>query len=817
MSKKVAVIVAVIAVVVAAGGFAAAYSGGYFAPEEKGLTPVMDTVDSAQVYQEPENDNAPQDDDGGGTVIAEDAQPEQRQQPQQPANDTIFANNTIVINKPVYHNDTVVYQPVTIYLENYRTTINQHVKVDNDVVVIKDDVPAGKPAAADKSHNITVSAKRMQSDGWSAKFADDKVGMFVAIYDMEGKLVKTGFADENGLTAKGLENTLYFVYPADCADCNGSKDDIMFRQWEDESKDRPRLVPADSDVTASYRLVVAEKQQPQPEQPAETSPPAATTTAPPDETETAEAPEINLKAHNATHTYGWVQIDAPVVNKAEGHDKVSVRVYAPGGALYDSFDYSSRQGFFMDRKAGDGNYRIVAEYKYGQGTATAEILHAAKFAAPQYARLAATSDDNGAVRLFGLLTGGLAGEKVSIEIFDPDGQPVRSYEATFGTKPVFSLFIAGENASSVFMKTGNYIFAATHLPTGAKSEAVLFYDAGETETSATPVNVSNSSGRSERPQIAVEGGNVYAVWQEDGEIMFASSNDSGATFGEPANLSESEEGFATTPDIAVLDGNAYVVWADYNSDEQAAIAFRSSSDGGSTFGDIEVLGNYSGEGPHPQVVAAGNAVYVAWIFNASEEFTGDLMLAASSDGGATFNTTKIGENAANMAASGSGSGLHIAWQHYPSGDTTEEERVDMLASGSGLDLEVSEIDLQGMSIVAMSASEDGDIYVAGIADGDIIFAKGRSSSEGDFAAKSIARGDSPDMASSGNDIHVVWVDDGDVFLAASSDGGSTFGDPENISDNEPASHQPSIAVSEDIHVAWTDRGEGDPEILAAAL
>ena len=73
------------------------------------------------------------------------------------------------------------------------------------------------------------------------------------------------------------------------------------------------------------------------------------------------------------------------------------------------------------------------------------------------------------------------------------------------------------------------------------------------------------------------------------------------------------------------------------------------------------------------------------------------------------------------------------------------------------------------------------------------------------------------MASSGNDVYVVWVDDGDVFLATSTDGGSTFGDPENISDNEPASHQPSIAVAEDVHVAWTDRGEGDPEILAAAL
>ena len=219
---------AMVAVVAVFGGLVAYAS--MTRQQEEGPAPVLTTIDR-------------DDGDNESTTIAEDAQ----DQPQQD-NDSIFANNTvntIIINKPVYRNDTIIYQPVTINLENYRTTINQHIEQDDD--------------PADTSHSITIHAKRIKSEGWSGKFTDDKVGMFTAVYDIAGNLVKTGYADERGFTVKGLENKLYFVYPADCDDCNGSKNDILFKQWEDGSKDRPRLVPADSDVTASYRLVVPEK------------------------------------------------------------------------------------------------------------------------------------------------------------------------------------------------------------------------------------------------------------------------------------------------------------------------------------------------------------------------------------------------------------------------------------------------------------------------------------------------------------------------------------------------------------------------------
>jgi hypothetical protein len=60
--------------------------------------------------------------------------------------------------------------------------------------------------------------------------------------------------------------------------------------------------------------------------------------------------------------------------------------------------------------------------------------------------------------LCGLLRGSLAGKKVSVEILDPDGQPVKEYGIEFGTKPVFSFYIRSEEAPRIFNSTSNYTF-----------------------------------------------------------------------------------------------------------------------------------------------------------------------------------------------------------------------------------------------------------------------------------------------------------------------------------------------------------------------
>jgi hypothetical protein len=82
-------------------------------------------------------------------------------------------------------------------------------------------------------------------------------------------------------------------------------------------------------------------------------------------------------------------------------------------------------------------------------------------------------------------------------------------------------------------------------------------------------------------------------------------------------------------------------------------------------------------------------------------------------------------------------------------------------------------------------------------------------------------GDAPpasntDIASSsidGSDVYVVWEQEGEIMLAASHDGGETWGEIVNVSNTPGASTNPSVATSADgqfVHVTWQDTpGNGD--------
>ena len=111
---------------------------------DEGPAPALTTIDKGDGENE-------------STTIAEDAQEQPQQDNGTIANNTV---NTIIINKPVYRNNTIIYQPVTINLESYRTTINQHFELEEE----------GQPA--DKTYSITIHAKRIKSEGWSARFTE---------------------------------------------------------------------------------------------------------------------------------------------------------------------------------------------------------------------------------------------------------------------------------------------------------------------------------------------------------------------------------------------------------------------------------------------------------------------------------------------------------------------------------------------------------------------------------------------------------------------------------------------------------------------
>src|SRR5690348_4653848 len=102
---------------------------------------------------------------------------------------------------------------------------------------------------------------------------------------------------------------------------------------------------------------------------------------------------------------------------------------------------------------------------------------------------------------------------------------------------------------------------------------------------STVKNISNNTGNSLRPRIAVDStGNINVVWFDDTpghfDVFFSRSADGGATFSTPKNLSNDPAG-ASVPLIAVdSSGNINVVW---NGNGNSGIFFSRSSDGGATF------------------------------------------------------------------------------------------------------------------------------------------------------------------------------------------------------------------------------------------
>jgi len=79
-------------------------------------------------------------------------------------------------------------------------------------------------------------------------------------------------------------------------------------------------------------------------------------------------------------------------------------------------------------------------------------------------------------------------------------------------------------------------------------------------------------------------------------------------------------------------------------------------------------------------------------------------------------------------------------------------------------------------------------------------------------------GFNPAIAVSGNNVHVVWHDNSagnsDIVYTRSTDGGATFSQPINLSNNPGTSHHPAIAISGDnVYVVWHDETPGNFDIL----
>jgi hypothetical protein len=186
-------------------------------------------------------------------------------------------------------------------------------------------------------------------------------------------------------------------------------------------------------------------------------------------------------------------------------------------------------------------------------------------------------------------------------------------------------------------------------------------------TFSKSINLSNNTGFSEHPQIAVSKTGIFIVWADNTnsnntEIMFTKSEDNGTTFSKVINLSNNSKN-SNNQEISAYDENVYVVWQDIDptsssnnnnkknlTDKEISsnIIFRGSLDNGNTFYDTIELANNTKDS-YPKVNSYQNYVYVVWNSENGNSFKNDknngLFFIRSSDKGNSFeNSSRIVNN-----------------------------------------------------------------------------------------------------------------------------------------------------------------------------
>ena len=220
--------------------------------------------------------------------------------------------------------------------------------------------------------------------------------------------------------------------------------------------------------------------------------------------------------------------------------------------------------------------------------------------------------------------------------------------------------------------SGNNVYVVwtdTH-PTGSRLMYTRSTDGGL--NFEIPVNLDIGGEPRPSTSIAAFDNNVYIVWREiivnNDEIFYKRSIDGGASFGAPINISNDPTD-SITPDIAVSGGNVYIVWDDDNPGSQE-IFYRRSIDGGASFGGTVNISNSPEVGGFPSVAAVENNVYIVWedddpVGGIAER---DILFRRSLDGGANFESTvDISDNnqfstRADVAAIGDR--VYIVWRDF---------------------------------------------------------------------------------------------------------------------------------------------------------
>ena len=356
------------------------------------------------------------------------------------------------------------------------------------------------------------------------------------------------------------------------------------------------------------------------------------------------------------------------------------------------------------------------------------------------------------------------------------------------------------------------------------------------------INLSNNTGFSEHPQMAVNGSNVYIVWADNTklnrDIYLISSSDSGKTFGEVINLSNNTAD-SYNQEISVSGSNVYVTWLDSQKNVQgnSNISFIASSDGGKTFGDTLSLSNIATKASFPKISSFADNVYIGWNVdnqvqsviedsqnndnNNNDNIQEGVYFVKSTDRGATFNKelrlnseVKPGE----MQIATNDRNVYVLWgSPHPSTATLYKNDIEAKSETTNLGGDDNNYTAtNGNGVYFVKSTDNGDSFT------QPSFIKAQF--QNPLNVEIIEHSGELFMTIQATPIEDALGENQDIYLIRSPDGGNTYTSAINISNNLGISECPSLTViptnegyDNSLFIVWQDKSPGNNEALSTIM
>jgi hypothetical protein len=429
-------------------------------------------------------------------------------------------------------------------------------------------------------------------------------------------------------------------------------------------------------------------------------------------------------------------------------------------------------------------------------------------------------------------------------------------------KFVNSKLTAGESTRMTISTTpttrpGTYIITVTANDTEkARSTNLRLTIYGPSRPAGSLVNVSNTAGFSRTSagfQLGPDG-TIHLLFEDDtqvagggqgSEIFYAQSLDNGKTFSKPIKISAGSQ-VSNSSKLAVdPKGNIYAVWTDQNSSRTiSTIIFSRSTDGGKSFSNPSVLSTISQNAFVPNIATDKKGNILVTYSAVTTRPVLQLFALRSINGGQSFTTpVQISLDNESVQSShavfDSNGAAYVVYNDVRLVDEGLVATINMAVAQNGADFKnrgvISGVLLRKAFLPFIAIDNNDNLFVAwgqGLEPGlEIILIK--STDKGNTfgpqvnVSKTVRNSRFPFVVpdNAGN-VVVMWDDSSldrnfnpEIMLARSTNGGTSFTPPINVSVNPGISIRPAGAFNSngELILSWADDSSADPDIFVTSV